>query len=270
MTVPARNLSPTPGARHFGSAGAGLHMTEGQLVLPGPEWVGIRTHDLFGERAGRVVARLNETSPVVLAGGGWESVARPLRRGIPQWRGHDAPQMVLSLIIDGHPRTSVEADCRALQKMAGAIIPGDPEPPKLVVWGQMIPAEAKWGNHLWVISEPPGWDTSPDGTVRRADGQRVRQAVDVTLMLASDDDELRRVKAAQAKPRYRRIKSRKGDTFEKIAARELGSKRYAHKLAALNGRGGGSVSVELPRNTSVKVPTGDLLAEWKRDLARAK
>lgn len=242
------------------------------LPLPGPDWVWVRTEALFGDRSGGLLARLAEPSPQVIAGGGFEDVARPLRRGSPTWRGSAAPTLPLSLIIGG-PRLgpSVEPQCLALTHLAGGMMAGDPEPPEVLVRGAMIPPEAK-GSQRWVIGDQPAWDTSNAGVTRHAThGYRQRQAVDIVLMLVAKDDELSTVVApAQAAPRYRHVKARVGDTFEKIAKRELGSAKFAHKLAALNGRGGGSVSVKLAKGLDVKVPTGSLLAEWKRELKKAK
>lgn len=248
-----------------------LHMSTLDSDLPGPEWVRLRPESIVGPEIRGVVARLGDTSPTVLAGGGFEDRPRPLRRGIPFWGGYPTPTLPLSLIIGASaPGPSVERECLALTHLAGGMLADDPDPPELIVRGKMIPPEAK-GAHRWVIADLPAWDTSPDGVLRDPVwGYRVRQAVDIVLMLVSADDHLTRVAPARAKPRYRHVKAKDGDTFEKIAKRELGSAKFAHKLAALNGRGGGSVSLALRTGLSVKVPTGALLAEWRRDLAKKK
>lgn len=259
---------PGPG---LGASGPGIvgapQMRGANLRTPGPDWIALGTRTAV--EGGALIARLADPSPIVIGGGGFESVARPLRRGIPQWRGFDTPTLPLSLIIGGYvPGPSVEGQCDTLRRLAGVVVSGDPEPPELLIRGHYVPSEAKGGKR-WVISEAPAWDTSSEGVIRHPEkGYRQRQAVDLVLMLTGDDDELERLPASKPPPRYRHVKARHGDTFEKIAQRELGSKRFAHKLAALNGRSGGSVSVALHTGADVKVPTGDLLSEWRRDLGK--
>lgn len=242
------------------------------LPLPGPEYVGIRTVQLYGAGSDYVIGQLAETSPVLTAGGGFEAVNRPLRRGVPRWRGTDTPTLTMALILgDNLNPGSVERDIAALERMAGGMLKRDPEPPHLVINGAMVPHARDVAGHEWVMADAPAWAAGPASIelARDATGRRTRQAVDLTFMLASEDVAIRAIPHAPP-PRYRHIKARKGDTFEKIAKRELGDKRLAHKLATLNGRGGGSVSVVLHTGLDVKVPTGPLLAEWRRALGKTK
>jgi hypothetical protein len=238
-----------------------------------PTMVAIRTESWHEPKhhTGVVVARLANPSPQIVSGGGWEDVPRPLRRGMPEWRGSASPTLTLSLIIgrgELGANVSIEPVCEEIEHMAGGLT-GDVEPPKLILYGKMIPREAKFSTRRWVIAEPPGWDTSPDGVIRHpAYGYRMRQAVDLTFMLMAGETALQHLQGGKPQPRYRYIHAHANDTFEKIAKRELGTKRLAHRLAQLNGKGGGSVSVKLTKGRKVKLPTGSLLAEWRRDLSR--
>jgi hypothetical protein len=238
-----------------------------------PTMVAIRTESWREPKhhSGVVVARLANPSPQIISGGGWEDVSRPLRRGMPEWRGAASPTLPLTLILqvgDLHNHRSVEPLCEEIEHMAGGMA-GDVEPPKLVLYGKMIPREAKFSTRRWVIAEPPGWDTTPDGVIRHpVYGYRMRQVVDLTFMLMAGETALQHLKGGKPKPRYRYIHAHADDTFEKIAKRELGTKRLAHRLAQLNGKGGGSVSVKLKKGRKIKLPTGSLLAEWRRDLGK--
>jgi hypothetical protein len=265
--------TPVRGQGTGSGAGSGFQRYDQAFRPSDPTMVAIRTESWLDPKkhSGLVVARLANPSPQIVAGGGWEDVQRPLRRGMPEWRGTASPTLTLSLILEGGDlgaNVSIEPVCEEIEHMAGGLI-GDVEPPKLVLYGKMIPREAKFSTRRWVIAEPPSWDTSPDGVIRHpTGGYRLRQVVDLTFILLAGQTALRHLGGGGPKPRYRYIKAHHNDTFEKIAKRELGTKRLAHKLAQLNGRGGGAVSVKLKKGTRIKLPTGSLLAEWRRDLGK--
>lgn len=237
-----------------------------QLPLPGKDWVGIRTEALWGDGAGGIIARLGEASPQVVHGGGFEGYPRPLKRALPKWRGTDVPLLSLAIIIDGHPGRSVEAACKTLTRLAGGLTANDPEPPRLILNGAALNSEIDGPRKRWVIAESPDWDTSRDGVIRRmSDMHRTRQAVALTFMLAGEDVQIAAAPAPAA-PKYRFIRAKDGDTYEKVAKRELGEVRLAHRLARLNDAT--SVDRRLPSHKRVKLPTGTVLAEWRRDLKR--
>lgn len=219
-----------------------------------PDYVAIAAPD----RGLFVLARVGDGTPTVSGGvGGWEAVPRPLRRPLTVWRGTPDPlTLSLPILLDGFDEDKpVEKDVRTLEKMGG-LDRGDPEPPELIVEGAVPHSETHRGR--WVLN---GLDWG-DAIRRASDGQRVRQAVTLTLVLKVDDDRLDRIRHAQARPTYRYVHARPGDTYEKIAARELKLKRLGSRLARLNG--GRSPDVKLPKNHRVKLPTGGLLTAWKK------
>lgn len=218
------------------------------------------------ERKLRLLVRLGEGSPQVTGGvGGWEVVGRPLRRPLTVWRGTTDPlRMVLPLLFDGFAEAtsgrSVEAEIRTLERMGG-LDSGDPEPPTILVEGS-LPHDASrtQGRNRWVI-EGLEWG---DAIRRASDGHRVRQAVTATLLLFTEDDRLERIKRPKKAPKFRYVTARQGDTFEKLAARELKLKRAGMRLARLNK--GRSPDTPVKRGTRVRLPSDAALRTWKREL----
>lgn len=209
---------------------------------------------------------------VTLSGGmgGWEAVARPERRPLTVWRGPGDPlTLALPLLFDGWASAdpahnggySVEAPIRLLERMAG-LDKGDPEPPQLVLEGSLPHDASQTGKrpNRWVI------DSIEWGEVirRPSDGVRVRQACMVTFLLFADDDRLERIRRPSPHGRVRYVKAHKGDTWEKIAARELKLKRAGNRLARLNGHRDGSGKVKA--GTRVRLPSAKALKDWKHDL----
>lgn len=196
--------------------------------------------------------------------GGWEAVARPRHRPITVWRGPQNPlTFALPLLFDGWLHSdegeSVEADVRTLEKMAG-LDKGDPEPPLLIIEGSLPHDESRAPSNRWVIA-----DIAWGETIRRAsDGHRVRQACVVTFLLHEEDARLART-VAPPRPRHETVHVRPGETWNHLAARTLGDKRLARRLARLNGGRSPDVAI---RHRQVKVPTGAELATWRLDLRR--
>lgn len=224
-----------------------------------PEFVLIRAPS----RGLRLVVRLGDGSPRTSGGvGGWESVARPGRRPLVAWRGVQDPlRMHLPILFDGFPDRSVESEVRTLEKMGG-LDRGDPEPPLLVIEGALPHDQSRAAQNRWII-EGIEWGDA----YRRPDGHRVRQAAEVTLIEHTEDDHLERVRPLRT-PRFRYVRARQGDTFERLAARVLGTKRLGARLARLNGKR--SPDLRLKAGQRYRVPTGDELRDWKKDLKRRR
>lgn len=236
-------------------------------LLPDASYVTLRSVD---GTLGPIQVLLGQDPPTPSGGGGgWEAVARPWKRPMLVWRAPDAPyRLTLPLLFDGLAEgRSVEPEIRELERMAGVKVKGDPEPPLLIVEGRAIPHDTIGKKrNLYVIESSPEWGAS----VRKTNGQRVRQAVTVTLALYAEDDRMERLRSPQ-KPRYRSVEAKQGDTYEKIAVRELkeyGGARLGRRLARLNG--GRSPDVKLKEGKAVKVPAGRIAREWEDDLKKGR
>lgn len=194
--------------------------------------------------------------------GGWEEVARPGRRPLTVWRGPEGLRLTLPLLLDAlnvgdNGGESIEQDVRALYSLAGYDLsgfPGAKEPPVIRMDG---PLPLRRDHNRWVI-ESLEWGDS----LRRNDGPRVRQFVTVTLLQFTEDDRVERLDRAKEDkhPTYR---SHPGDTYESIAKKKLGSKRYGGKLARLNDKPAGAATKKLKPGTTVRLPTKKQLKDWK-------
>lgn len=226
----------------------------------------------------RVVTSLGDGPAQITDGyGGWEAQDLPGRRARPVWQGIGVPTLAVPLLLNGfETNTSVETDCETLEQMAGLQIPGggnefksvpaEPDvqrPPKLIVYSPAVP-------HSTLIEPSARWVISTlewtEPVIRsRPYGHRVRQGVNLTLMLADEDEALKRIRKARAKPRRQSVRSTAQlNTYEKLAAHYLKNKRYGRKLAHLNGAR--DPSKHLKVHTLVKLPSEGELAKWKREL----
>jgi hypothetical protein len=245
--------------------GVGAHMVPGQLSTPGPEWVAFGPASLIEGAA--VLALLDSAVPTPTGGGGIEAVARPGRRPLTVYRSPEALGLVLSVICDGHAYgDSVEPECRAIERMAGMFVPGDPGPQRLIVQGQSVPhcAGAEAFRHRWLISEPPSWGDDPEVIRRQSDGDRTRQQVTLTLLLATDADELRKIAPSKPAPSFRNTSAHKGDTYRSIAKRVLGEPRLGRDLARLNGDK--DPAKKLAEGARVRLPSHHLKELWLKEL----
>lgn len=232
-----------------------------------PELVMVRTEALFGPLSAGVIGLLLEP-PKPLGGGGIEPTGRPGRRPLTPYRSPETLGLELSFILDGLAENeSVERECRAIEVMAGMFLPDDPGPQRLIVQGKSVPhcRGAAAFRRRWLIANA-GDDIFADDpeVIRRDDGDRLRQAVSLTLYVATDTDELERARPRQSRPNYRLVSAKEGDTYEKVAARELDSRRLGGRLAKLNGKR--DPTTKLKEGQRVRLPSAHLLAEWKRDL----
>lgn len=209
-----------------------------------------------------VLARLWEDAPKVTGGyANWEDVARPGRRALTVYRGTDAPEETIALVLDGLASdSSVEGPYRTLEIMAGLGVPGDPEPPKLFITGQAVPHDSqKASQNRWVIT-----GFTENDVTRRADGQRLRSQVDLTFKLFTEAAQLEKLKPRKSAPRYKATIARAGDTYLKIAARALGTQRLGRRLAQLNDDR--DPSKKLRAGQKIRLPSAHLLSIWKREL----
>jgi len=226
-----------------------------------PDWTPADTV-VFTSVVGQVTALLGDAAPTTSGGiGGWEAVARHGREPLTIYRGPAEPlKAAVAILLDGFDEgdegASVEPEIAALERMGG--LGADDEPALVYVTG--IPHDGD----AWVI-ESIEWG---DCIRRPSDGRRVRQAAVVNLARFREDETLRRIKPRRSAPKYRHVRARQGDTFEKVAARELGTRRLGARLARLNGKR--SPDVKLKAGHRVRVPAGDLLKSWKRDLKRRR
>jgi|GEM_PF-3290949 len=211
----------------------------------------------------RFLARLGDTSSTPAGGvGGWEVIPRPRRRPLTAWRGTPDPQCLsIPVLIDGWPNQSVEDECQTLLVMGG-LHGSDQKPPELVLRGDVPYNADRRPNLRWVI-ESLDWGAY----ARRADDDaRVRQAVMINLMVPEEDDRIKRLKSRSrsAGDRSRIVHAPKGSTYEKIAAKELDSKRLGGRLAKYNDARSPDVKFSKPRR--VKIPPNSVISEWKREL----
>lgn len=214
-----------------------------------------------------VTALLGDGSALPSGGvGGHEVVIRPGKRPITPWRGpQGALMLTVPMLVDGHAKNeSVEKAFRDLLTMGG-VAPGDPEPAHLEVHGSAVPFSMKMapGTRWVIVTDGLEWGAM---VRRETDGELIRFAVTATLVRFVEDDAIERARPRRAAPNYRVVRAQKGDTFEKIAARKLGSKRFGGRLARLNGKR--SPDVKLKVGAKVKLPSAGTLREWKRDLTK--
>lgn len=205
-------------------------------------------------------ARLGEGEVDVTGSvGGWENVPRPGRRPLTVWRGHgESLTLAIPLLLDrwseDREDRSVEPQITTLERMAGVDI-ADAEPPTLKVTGKAVPHDSEVDpQHEWVITGLD-WGAALRGATT---GLRYRQAVVVTITVFRQDERLATIRKRMALYRY--VKAQDGDTYERIAKRELKAKRLAPRLARLNG--GRSTDTKLKTGKRVKLPTGSLLRDW--------
>lgn len=210
--------------------------------------------------------------PKVIGGGGIETVDRQGRRPMTVWRGSEALGLQFDgLLLDGYRgRRSVEPDIRAIEIMAGAFVAGDEAPKKLIVQGSAVPHDyLKASGNRWVIAEPPDW-TDPVVRIKPL-GVRVRQAVNLKLLLWTEPEELKRIKPRWPTPQYKIYKANGRETFIQIAHRQLGNSKLGGELATLNRERnpafkGAHPTANTKPNKGVLVwlPTKALQAEWER------
>jgi hypothetical protein len=240
-----------------------------------PRWVSLRADRPGGTDNDLWVALRLGDPPKVTGGGGVETVERVERRPMTVWQGGEAVTMELNnLLLDGYrERRSVEDAIRTLEKMAGALVSGKPgaeRPDALIVQGIAVPHDyLKSSGSRWMIAEPPDW-TEP--VIRAREGFRLRQAVNLKLLLVEEPDRLDRVDARDPAPNYRVHVATGSETFTQIAHKELKNARLGGELAKLNRELNPAFKGQHPnantkpkKGVKVRLPSKKLQAEWERD-----
>lgn len=199
-------------------------------------------------------------------GGGWKSVPRPLRRPLTPYLGpQDSFTYEIPIMFNGWRKgNSMVPQLKTLEKMAGILQPGDPTPPLLIINAQgslMHDVYHEPGNR-WVIPETP----TIDSQALDRDGNVVQFFATVQFMIYTADDRLARAKQV-SKAHY--AVARAGDTFNRVAARELkkhGGARWGNRLAQLNHARDGAVKLKV--GVLVRLPTPDQIKSWERSPRR--
>lgn len=224
---------------------------------------------VYTEQAGglRFISRFYEGDiNITGGGGGWVSVQRPQRNPDTSWRGPtDAYAMEIPLILDtlGQKEADVEGRCRTIEKMAGQLVGAYQQPPVLI-----LDANGALQNDVynfpplrWIIPDPPVWG---EQLRRRSDGKRVRQCVTIKFQLYTAYDSIARTNEHHV-PSSHSVIAKAGDTYKKIAARELkqyGGIRWANRLAQLNGaRDGASKPL---KGQVILLPSTEQIKLWER------
>lgn len=214
-----------------------------------------------GRPSARFLARLGDGSATPSGGvGGWEVVNRPRRRPLTNWRGTPEPlRLSVPVLIDGWPNQSVEDECQTLLVMGG-LTGDDRQPPLLTLLGDIPYNVDRRPNLRWVI-EALEWGAY---LRRPGDDARVRQAVTIGLMVPEEDDRLQRMKSRSGGDHSHTVTAPKGSTYEKVAAKHLGSKRLGGRLAKYNG--GRSPDHPFTEPRQVKLPPNSVIAEWNQEV----
>lgn len=210
-------------------------------------------------------------------GGGWQAVQRPLDAPVIAWRGAtDLYTMELQLIMDKFAaplnadgsEPDVEADCRQLEQMYGALVSPVHQPPLLILDANGALQNDVYNNPSirWVIPEPPTWQDVD----RNSKGRRVRQVVTVKFMHFLAYDQLtRNTDVSQHAPRNTFTSTSSVNTFRKAAAKYLksyGGARWATRLANLNGARDPTAPL-LPGRV-FKLPTAAQIKQWEQTARR--
>lgn len=181
--------------------------------------------------------------------GGWQSTARPRRKGFVEFVGTSLIAMDVPIVLDGWSDSnrgrSVEPDLRVLESMLRKRQGAYDEPPVITIEGATVPHRQL----NWVIATL----TYGDMIRRESDGARVRQNLTLSVIEYVAPDVLGSKPSApkRAKERNkgggkkasgeswsassRSVTARHGDTLQKIAVRAYGDRSRWHDIAHLNG-----------------------------------
>jgi hypothetical protein len=202
----------------YGGSHPGIRPETLRLVLPKQVVLPRREVMLYSDEQGTYVrARLDEGYPELEGGyGGWEDEPRPGQVSATVFRGTQAPQLTLRLILGGYPVQPEWADCerdvRALDAMGRQPVNarrGD-RPPLLKIRGQVPHRHREW------FIEDVEWG---DFDVVR--GVRMRAFVTVTLRMFVPVTLLRISDPKPAGRRSRWYVVRRDQSLDDIARDEL-------------------------------------------------
>jgi hypothetical protein len=218
---------------------------------------------------------------VVTAGyGKWKNVDRRQRTSLTLLEGFDPYTITVPLILDGVANLeSVEEELEKLEWMGlrgllvgasdaereGKFHPGQGETPTIEVLGKLVPSAVSSPDIRFVLT---GVEYNMAGRelilpVRRGDGERVRQALTLTLTQyisskgASQSPAQRAAAIKAEEHEYKHFVVSDGiDTFRKIAKhyRAADISGAAREIQKANSKLGASVDKVLKHGTKVKVP----------------
>lgn len=175
-----------------------------------------------------VTVLLGEEPPKITDGyGGWSEVDRPRRSPLTDFLTVPLYRLSISAVLDGYAAgQSVQSQQHTIEKMARPV--GTEKPPIVNVAGSVPRTDIDW------VVEGLEWDevTRDDG------GTLIRWGVTITLLQYVDPDQVEisgpgnRAKCKKH-GKHKKVTVRKGDTLQKIAARELGSAKCWRKIASI-------------------------------------
>lgn len=170
-----------------------------------------------------LVVLLGAARPDVSSGyGGWNEVERPRKSTVTTWAGSPARRMSLTLLFDNWTAgESIELDIRRLERLALPRSGGQPPTVKVSAPGGIIPPFYEGKD--WVI-DALSWGDA----LANVHGNRVRQAVTVTLLEYIGDDLVKAVKSP-AKDRRDKAHKKSGKNHKKGAKKKRASSKGKHK-----------------------------------------
>ena len=223
-----------------------------------------------------VTARFGDGTITTTGGGaGWVAVPKPQQRVLTAWRGpQDGYQHEIPLILDLFRRPHTKQNGPNLEQMIGWLeffsgvdMFGQTQPPQLIIdSGGALPHDGTNSPALtWIIPEEPVWG---EAIRDEKTGVRIRQLVTVKFMVYHAPDEVTRTVTHTTGTR-KTYTAKKGDTWNKIAAKELrgeGGKKWGNRLAVYNGARDGASSPKVGQ--TVKIPTAKTVKTWTQSPRR--
>lgn len=184
--------------------------------------------------------------------GGWQSIDRVDDLALTDWSGQAPLEQDVPLILDGFTTgDSVERELTTLFKLARDFSGEKTAPPVFKVFGPVF-----FEGKSWVLPEG-GLELDTASTIRRDDGELLRQALTLHLLEFVKPDVLKERKKHKGIGRRPgpgipvAYSTRQGDTFEKIAGRIYGDPSRWREIAKKNPK--------YPLNPWLSIPAGRTL-----------